>query len=150
MCIRDRNDPVASIVRRISGPECIRFQSPFGASLGEDVFLQVNAVILHRKISDRVDIGLAWSGVENEPVGATSARQGILALFAEEIVVAGRANQLVVPAPTMQPVMISPAIDAIVAAIALDPVPAGLTYDCLLYTSPSPRDRQKSRMPSSA
>ena len=29
---------------------------------------------------------------------------------------------------------------------------AGLTelWDCLLYTSPSPRDRQKSRMPSSA
>ena len=26
----------------------------------------------------------------------------------------------------------------------------GLTYSCLLYTSPSPRDRQKSRMPSSA
>ena len=27
---------------------------------------------------------------------------------------------------------------------------AGLTTICLLYTSPSPRDRQKSRMPSSA
>ena len=26
----------------------------------------------------------------------------------------------------------------------------GVTYTCLLYTSPSPRDRQKSRMPSSA
>ena len=25
-----------------------------------------------------------------------------------------------------------------------------LLYTCLLYTSPSPRDRQKSRMPSSA
>ena len=25
-----------------------------------------------------------------------------------------------------------------------------LNLDCLLYTSPSPRDRQKSRMPSSA
>ena len=25
-----------------------------------------------------------------------------------------------------------------------------VTYLCLLYTSPSPRDRQKSRMPSSA
>ena len=25
-----------------------------------------------------------------------------------------------------------------------------LVYTCLLYTSPSPRDRQKSRMPSSA
>ena len=28
--------------------------------------------------------------------------------------------------------------------------PAGPTGACLLYTSPSPRDRQKSRMPSSA
>ena len=27
---------------------------------------------------------------------------------------------------------------------------AGFYYACLLYTSPSPRDRQKSRMPSSA
>ena len=27
---------------------------------------------------------------------------------------------------------------------------SGLQYNCLLYTSPSPRDRQKSRMPSSA
>ena len=26
----------------------------------------------------------------------------------------------------------------------------GTVYTCLLYTSPSPRDRQKSRMPSSA
>ena len=26
----------------------------------------------------------------------------------------------------------------------------GFTFNCLLYTSPSPRDRQKSRMPSSA
>ena len=29
-------------------------------------------------------------------------------------------------------------------------VPIGYGSDCLLYTSPSPRDRQKSRMPSSA
>ena len=27
---------------------------------------------------------------------------------------------------------------------------SGRCYTCLLYTSPSPRDRQKSRMPSSA
>ena len=40
----------------------------------------------------------------------------------------------------------------------LPPAPAGAVFDaveqakyrCLLYTSPSPRDRQKSRMPSSA
>ena len=30
------------------------------------------------------------------------------------------------------------------------PVPIALINGCLLYTSPSPRDRQKSRMPSSA
>ena len=28
--------------------------------------------------------------------------------------------------------------------------PARMAFTCLLYTSPSPRDRQKSRMPSSA
>ena len=31
-----------------------------------------------------------------------------------------------------------------------DAVRIGLDVACLLYTSPSPRDRQKSRMPSSA
>ena len=30
------------------------------------------------------------------------------------------------------------------------PYTTGVTTTCLLYTSPSPRDRQKSRMPSSA
>ena len=29
-------------------------------------------------------------------------------------------------------------------------IPGNTSYTCLLYTSPSPRDRQKSRMPSSA
>ena len=29
-------------------------------------------------------------------------------------------------------------------------IPEGVALRCLLYTSPSPRDRQKSRMPSSA
>ena len=35
--------------------------------------------------------------------------------------------------------------------VHIDQMKSGeLDYDCLLYTSPSPRDRQKSRMPSSA
>ena len=34
--------------------------------------------------------------------------------------------------------------------LILDPVRFGQSSYCLLYTSPSPRDRQKSRMPSSA
>ena len=40
---------------------------------------------------------------------------------------------------------VTPERIAIVAA-----QPAGLFYGCLLYTSPSPRDRTRSRMPSSA
>ena len=34
--------------------------------------------------------------------------------------------------------------------VTFDKTPPELSYVCLLYTSPSPRDRQKSRMPSSA
>ena len=39
-----------------------------------------------------------------------------------------------------------------IGATAKNPVyeDIGFSIDCLLYTSPSPRDRQKSRMPSSA
>ena len=35
-------------------------------------------------------------------------------------------------------------------ANSIKPLYRGVSKDCLLYTSPSPRDRQKSRMPSSA
>ena len=37
-----------------------------------------------------------------------------------------------------------------IATIDFNDVPGDVDWDCLLYTSPSPRDRQKSRMPSSA
>ena len=35
-------------------------------------------------------------------------------------------------------------------ARSLEQIKNDIAYSCLLYTSPSPRDRQKSRMPSSA
>ena len=47
-------------------------------------------------------------------------------------------------------------IDGLFIAIGHDPATSlfknqlNMDNDCLLYTSPSPRDRQKSRMPSSA
>ena len=40
--------------------------------------------------------------------------------------------------------------DASVKALASTEVDVSSLTPCLLYTSPSPRDRQKSRMPSSA
>ena len=39
---------------------------------------------------------------------------------------------------------------ALKQGVFLEIVSGYRSYDCLLYTSPSPRDRQKSRMPSSA
>ena len=39
---------------------------------------------------------------------------------------------------------------AVVGPILKELLDVGVKNDCLLYTSPSPRDRQKSRMPSSA
>ena len=47
------------------------------------------------------------------------------------------------------------AADSAYVASAMRQIPGpvlavGHSYGCLLYTSPSPRDRQKSRMPSSA
>ena len=44
-----------------------------------------------------------------------------------------------------------PAIETVDSVFAKDEtIRIRLPYNCLLYTSPSPRDRQKSRMPSSA
>ena len=49
--------------------------------------------------------------------------------------------------------LLAEALEALYPGVKLGIGPAidnGFYYDCLLYTSPSPRDRQKSRMPSSA
>ena len=49
------------------------------------------------------------------------------------------------------PVLVHPADDHLAAhPYSYKPQRNRLLYACLLYTSPSPRDRQKSRMPSSA
>ena len=47
------------------------------------------------------------------------------------------------------PVLIWAALLALLSLARAEPPKSGLA-PCLLYTSPSPRDRQKSRMPSSA
>ena len=50
-------------------------------------------------------------------------------------------------APVMQLVKATPVASFIILALVWV---SGSSLSCLLYTSPSPRDRQKSRMPSSA
>ena len=41
-------------------------------------------------------------------------------------------------------------LEAAVDRVLAQPIVSDVDSPCLLYTSPSPRDRQKSRMPSSA
>ena len=53
-------------------------------------------------------------------------------------------------AHTMVPLARLDNVEACVRSALGDGVPGDLIETCLLYTSPSPRDRQKSRMPSSA
>ena len=57
-----------------------------------------------------------------------------------------------VPAGCQTPLCTYPVTDALVALVTPQESSActALSDACLLYTSPSPRDRQKSRMPSSA
>ena len=55
--------------------------------------------------------------------------------------------------PVQRDRMLRQALDVLTRAIRddkQDKNPGAWYYFCLLYTSPSPRDRQKSRMPSSA
>ena len=49
-----------------------------------------------------------------------------------------------------EPAFVRDSLDAMASSGILNQVLVKPTYVCLLYTSPSPRDRQKSRMPSSA
>ena len=41
-------------------------------------------------------------------------------------------------------------VDDDTGTVGISPYAAGQLGDCLLYTSPSPRDKRQSRMPSSA
>ena len=62
-------------------------------------------------------------------------------------------NSLIVDDPEQMAVIRNPGDSVIFDLgwqIYLPPLNRDETFVCLLYTSPSPRDRQKSRMPSSA
>ena len=93
--------------------------------------------------------------VVNMSLGATptgSYKSDLMATAAEILNFAG--VSVVVSAGNSGPLagtITTPATDPYVITVgALDDNATPLRADCLLYTSPSPRDRQKSRMPSSA
>ena len=107
----------------------------------------MNAVTLHPSILRAYDI----RGICNQtlsPADATAIGRAFAACLASKSlgnkVVVGRDGRL--SSPQLAAALIDGLVDggADVTDIGCGPTP------CLLYTSPSPRDRQKSRMPSSA
>ena len=66
----------------------------------------------------------------------------------EDVLLSGKDALLV--APTGSGKTEAAVIPLVSRALEQDWEPLSILYICLLYTSPSPRDRQKSRMPSSA
>ena len=105
------------------------------------------------------------ASIDGAGVSPRSAVCGVdFAVLGVDRVVAGEAEQEVLAPASSENVVtslveVTVAEDAVVAGASREPVVAEATIenidpgrisDCLLYTSPSPRDRTRSRMPSSA
>ena len=97
-----------------------------------------------------------WQGKANPPLTDLGKEQALLAakklpdfsiLASSDLVRARETAEIFAKAHNKEPndIFIEPQVQERDAGEF-----SGLTRDCLLYTSPSPRDRQKSRMPSSA
>ena len=93
----------------------------------------------------------------NEIVACTTRYKLVSPTAAGQCSCSGSLIQYVIAIAAIQVVVAVSTQQCVVAVIASERVVAFTTFDtivtvmtCLLYTSPSPRDRQKSRMPSSA
>ena len=91
-----------------------------------------------------------------EPTAVVIGGPGTAAPLVEDLKAAGAAKIYVAESDDAENYLITPFVDVLESLIesaspAAVLIPATADgKDCLLYTSPSPRDRQKSRMPSSA
>ena len=81
-----------------------------------------------------------WAGIKHKKGRADKERSKIFSKLSREITVAAKLGD---KDPDMNPRLRTAIQAAKQANMPKDNI-------CLLYTSPSPRDRQKSRMPSSA
>ena len=89
--------------------------------------------------------------MDNHAYAIDATRHAPLAPYSDELYDRhlGRRGDAVLAVRAADPFDAGAVADAVVAAVSRADA-ADLPPPCLLYTSPSPRDRQKSRMPSSA
>ena len=110
--------------------------------------------VLSSVVSSQIDIHAKFGGVVPE-VASRAHLELIQPVINEAIQLAGiGAERINAVATTIGPGLIGALLVGVSAgkamAYGLDVPFIGVNHLCLLYTSPSPRDRQKSRMPSSA
>ena len=108
---------------------------PFGGGPLNNYMLHSTAQMIEKLREDRDKIGLVTG------VSGMMTKQGIC-LWASEPVTEFKVHNVTEEAAKHD--------KAVPMSLASEGVAKVLGYTCLLYTSPSPRDRQKSRMPSSA
>ena len=107
-------------------------------------------VEVSRKITTKVSAWLNGQLILAGTIGSTAAI-GLYLLGVPYFYVLALIAAIGEMVPVIGPVLSS--VPAILAGLSVSPQTAlfvALFWICLLYTSPSPRDRQKSRMPSSA
>ena len=147
MCIRDSIDPLLAVRIEIHAAELLEQ----AVELGAVIVRHVLALVLHLAV---LAVVLEQEGFRVRIVGipAPERELGIaLAVFLLETVPLRQArHELYVDALELLDQQLEPGAIEAVIAIKIDQQRFAGFGICLLYTSPSPRDRTRSRMPSSA
>ena len=87
------------------------------------------------------------------PFGILQTLADALKFIFKEIIIPASANKVIfvlAPIITLTLALIAWAVIPFSNEMVLANINVGILYFCLLYTSPSPRDKRQSRMPSSA
>jgi len=103
--------------------------------------LSTRAEILHMMKTAQRELGLTYLYITHDLSTARYFTDRIAVMYLGKIIELGGADEVIDHA-------LHPYTKALIAAVC-EPI-SGKSNTCLLYTSPSPRDRTRSRMPSSA
>ena len=147
-------DPINALIISAPDTEYAKIQALIDElDIERELQSDINVIYLkHAKAEDLVSI------LNDVTAGQTEGAVSEFSVQADEatnaLIVKATSNQLKVIQGVIDKLDLERAqvyVETVIAEVSLDQAAdLGVTWGCLLYTSPSPRDRQKSRMPSSA